>query len=101
MFTEGSRIEAAPLPFSRRGSHEHHRSGTHAVPLDDTSETGNSLGGHLEFGGAVYSPDTVVNDELDEPIDSHVYLVTRNTRWLVELDDYGCLTVSAVAPDSA
>lgn len=22
----------------------------------------------VEFGGAVYSPDTVVNDELDEPI---------------------------------
>ena len=52
----------------------------------------------VEFGGAVYSPDTVANDE---PIDSHVHLVARNTRWLVKLDDHGCLTVSPVAPDSA
>ena len=55
----------------------------------------------VEFGGAVYSPDTVANDELDEPIDSHVHLGARNTRWLVELDDPGCLTVSPVDPDSA
>ena len=55
----------------------------------------------VECGGAVYSPDTVVNDELAEPIDSHVHMVARNTRWLVELDDHGCLTVSPVDPDSA
>ena len=55
----------------------------------------------VEFAVAVYGPDADGVNWETEPIDSHVFLVARNTRWQVELDDHGCLTVSPVDPDSS